>query len=72
MVVPVLIVEGMLRSCVKGSSPGKQLSKGALAVIVTSFIVRRIYHNVKRRRNKRKMEKKRQEVVARKKNLEER
>jgi len=72
MVVPVLIGDWILRNWVKGSSPGRKLSKGALAIIVTSFIARRIYQNVKRKRNKRKMEKKRQEVAARKKNLEER
>ena len=72
MVVPVLIGNWILRNWVKGSSPGRKLSKGALAIIVSSFIARRIYQNVKRKRNKRKMEIKRQEVAARKKNLEER
>lgn len=61
-----------LRCWVQNSSHGRQLSKGALAVIVTSFIARRIYHNVKKRRNKKKMQKKREELAARKKNLEER
>ena len=61
-----------LRCWVQNSPHGRQMSKGALAVLVTSFIVRRIYQNVKKRRNKKKMKKKRDELASRKKNLEER
>jgi len=70
MLVQVVALKS-LRYLVQGNS-GRHLSKGVLALIVSSFIARKIYHNVKKRGNKRKMEKKREEVAARKRNLEER
>merc|ERR1711892_124429 len=60
-----------LKTWVENSPHGKQMTKGAVAVIVTSFVVKKIYQQIKRNRNKDKMKKKRAELAARRKNLEE-
>jgi len=60
-----------LKRLVMDSPHGRPLTKGAAAVIVTSFIVRRIYLHIRKRKNKEKTKRKKAELATRKKNLEE-